>query len=699
MTKRKLLTGASYPLGATCDADGVNFALFSAHATRVELCVYSSDGQREVARYDLPEVSNHVWHGYLPKAGAGTVYGYRVHGPYQPDRGHRFNPHKLVIDPYARSLVGKFVWNDCHYGYQLDDPESEQPDDRDNQQFMPKARVITEPTAAVRRHRRIPESDMVIYEAHAKGFTMLHPEIPEHERGTFAGLAHPKALEYLKSLGITSVELMPVNSFVTEPFLLEKGLRNYWGYNTLAFFAPHQDYQSGEDIFEVRRMVESIHDAGMEVILDIVFNHTAEGSRLGPTLSFRGIDNLSYYRLMPDDRRLYINDTGCGNTMNMTHPRVIQWVMDCLRYWVGVMGVDGFRFDLAPVLGRELHGFDQGSGFFDALQQDPLLAGTKFIAEPWDIGPGGYQLGHFPPGWSEWNDRYRDTVRQYWRGDPGILPDFARRVHGSSDLFEHSGRCPSASVNFVTSHDGYTLADLVSYKERHNEANGEDNRDGHRNNHSDNFGVEGSTDDTAINILRWRQQKNFLATNILSQGIPMILMGDEIGRTLQGNNNAYCQDNELNWFPWENISGQASQQKAFLAHLIDLRRRFFGFSMDQYIHESDSPEDPGMKWFNAAGEEMETRDWTERKLKTLGNLLSYIDPASGEREQFLLIFHAERDAISFDLPKVEGVRDWEVMFDTGLEGGIPSPDNCIVESRMRLFSCSSAMLLARHEAG
>ncbi len=697
MTVEALRIGLPYPLGATWDGEGINFALFSEHAVRVELCLYSDDGVHEIKRYDLPDVSNHVWNGYLPKAGPGTVYGYRVHGPYQPHLGHRFNPHKLLLDPYAKALVGEFVWSDTHYGFESSDADKDTLlDSRDNQQFMPKCKVVVDPQALqVSPANRIAKSQSVIYETHLKGFTMLHPAIPPQDRGTFAGLSHPESLAYLKSLGVTSIELLPVQSFISESFLVNKGLSNYWGYNTLSFFTPHQSYLSGHDILECRHAIERIHDAGMEVILDVVFNHTAEGSRLGPTLSFRGIDNLSYYRLQAEDKRFYINDTGCGNTVNLSHPRVVQWVMDCLRYWVTVMGVDGFRFDLAPVLGREVHGFDQGSGFFDALLQDPVLAGIKFIAEPWDIGPGGYQLGRFPAGWSEWNDRFRDTVRRFWRGDPGVLPEFARRIHGSSDIFEHSGRRPSSSINFVTSHDGYTLADLVSYKERHNQANGEDNRDGHHENYSDNFGVEGPTEDTGVNIWRRRQQRNILATNILSQGIPMLLSGDEIGRSQAGNNNAYCQDNELNWFPWEEISDTADQQKIFTRHLLALRRQLHIFSLDDYIHEPSDPNDPSMEWYGPTGQLMQAGHWGEHHSKTVGSLSTCKIPGTDQQERVLMIFHAGRDAITFQLPALPGVSSWEVLFDTGLVTGIPDPDNCTVESRLRLFSCSSVLLRAR----
>ncbi|MDF1762231.1 MAG: glycogen debranching protein GlgX, partial [Oleibacter sp.] len=700
MSTENMLVGLHYPLGATWDGDGVNFALFSEHATRVELCLYSSDGVHEIKRYDMPDVSNHVWNGYLPKAAPGTVYGYRVHGPYQPHLGHRFNPNKLLLDPYAKALVGEFVWSDTHYGFENDDVDKDTSlDSRDNQQFMPKCKVVVDPQALqVSAINRITKPRSVIYETHLKGFTMLHPDIPLTDRGTFAGLSHRQSLAYLKSLGVTCIELLPVQSFINESFLVNKGLSNYWGYNTLSFFTPHQSYLSGDDILECRMAIEAIHDAGMEVILDVVFNHTAEGSRLGPTLSFRGIDNLSYYRLQAEDKRFYINDTGCGNTVNLSHPRVVQFVMDCLRYWVTVMGVDGFRFDLAPVLGREKQGYDPGSGFFDALLQDPILAGIKFIAEPWDIGPGGYQLGNFPAGWSEWNDRYRDTVRRFWRGDPGVLPEFARRIHGSSDIFEHSGRRPSSSINFVTSHDGLTLADLVSYRERHNLANGEDNRDGHSENYSDNFGVEGETTDPAVNILRRRQQRNILATIITSQGIPMILAGDEMGRTQQGNNNAYCQDNELNWFPWDTLTGPAEQQRAFVQHLLELRKKLHIFALDEYIHEPQNTNDPSIEWYGASGQLMQASNWGEHHTKTVGSLSTCNIPGSDQQERLLMIFHAGLEDITFRLPDLPGTERWELLFDTGLASGIPDPDNCTVESQLQLFSCSSVLLRARTAA-
>ncbi|MDP1933058.1 MAG: glycogen debranching protein GlgX [Gammaproteobacteria bacterium] len=694
-----LLPGLPYPLGATWDGDGVNFALFSANAERVELCLFTPDGSRELQRLVLPELTNQVWHGYLPKAGPGTVYAYRVYGPWQIHLGHRFNPHKLLLDPYCRQLCGQFIWSDTHYAFDVNHPDKDMKfDKRDNKAFMPKCVVVTDTPGSTLRHHRIPAKKTILYETHLKGFTIAHPAIPPEHRGRFLGMAHKDIIAYLKSLGITSIELLPVQSFISESFLIDKNLSNYWGYNPLCFFAPHQDYLSHNSILECRQMVEAFHEAGIEVILDIVFNHTAEGGRLGPTLSLRGIDNLSYYRLQPEDKRFYINDTGCGNTLNLMHPRVVQLIMDCLRYWAATMQVDGFRFDLAPVLGRESYGFDQGSGFFDTVQQDPVLAGIKLIAEPWDIGPGGYQLGRFPPGWSEWNDRYRDTVRRFWRGDAGVLPEFARRLHGSSDIFERDGRRPSASVNFVTSHDGFTLNDLVSYRERHNEINGEENQDGHRENYSDNFGVEGPTRDTTINVLRLRQQKNFLCTLLLSQGTPMLLGGDEFCRTLHGNNNAYCQDNVISWMNWESIGDDGRWQQRFTSHLTALRRRFSFLFFDRYVHEPLQQDDPEIAWYNSGGERMQPGHWQEHNARTLGYMLSGKDPVTGERVQLMIVFHADRAALGMHLPEVPGVALWEILLDTGTQSGIPDPENCYVVSRLNLYSCSTVMLLARNDS-
>ncbi len=643
----------------------------------------------------LPSLSNQIWHGYLPNAGPGTLYGYRVHGPYQTHLGHRFNPNKLLLDPYCRQLFGKYIWSDTHCGYDPTQSDKDtKMDKRDNKDFMPKGVVVDEISGSSRRYHRVPMKQTSIYETHLKGFTILHPAVPTGLRGCFAGMAHKEIISYLKALGISSIELLPVQSFISERFLQKKNLSNYWGYNPLCFFAPHQSYLAGYDVLEFRRMVDKYHEAGIEVILDVVFNHTAEGGRHGPTLSFRGIDNLSYYRLSAEDKRHYINDTGCGNTVNTEHPRVIQLVMDCLRYWALSMQIDGFRFDLAPIMGREARGYDQGSGFFDALQQDPTLAGIKMIAEPWDIGPGGYQLGHFPMGWSEWNDRYRDTVRRFWRGDFSMLPDFARRIHGSSDIFESAGRRPSASINFICSHDGFTLNDLVSYRERHNESNGEGNRDGHRENYSDNYGLEGPARSAEIDVLRHRQRRNFLTTLFFSQGTPMLLGGDEFGRTLYGNNNAYCQDNMLSWMAWEQIHEDGVRLQKFTAMLIGLRKRLQFLFPDRYIHEQRGPDDHVIDWYHSNGEMMQPLQWQEQYSRTLAYRLSGTDPGSGEYRHLLVIFHADRIELTFNLPMLAGVVRWEVLVDTAEETGVSEAGPCFVSSRLKMFSCSTAVLLA-----
>lgn len=690
----RLDAGTLNPLGAYWDGQGVNFALFSAHAEKVELCLYSADGSQEIRRYVLPEQTNQVWHGYLPGARPGTVYAYRVYGPYQPDLGHRFNPNKLLLDPYARQLCGEFIWTDRHYAY---DPTAREGDlsfdTRDNADCMPKCVVGVDKTGVVPGENRIPKRDTIIYEAHVKGLSKLHPELPQEIQGTFRGLGSKAIIGYLKSLGITSLELLPVQGFLNEPFLVEKGQTNYWGYNALTFFAPHRAYLSGTDIYEFREMVDHLHDANIEVILDVAYNHTAEGGNKGPTYSFRGIDNLSYYRLQAENKRYYINDSGCGNTLNVMHPQVIRMIMDSLRYWVQVMQVDGFRFDLAASLGRETYGYDQCSGFFDAILQDPVLQGTKFIAEPWDIGPGGYQLGNFPPGWCEWNDRYRDTVRRFWRGDAGVLPDFARRVHGSSDIFEHSGRRPSASINFITSHDGFSLHDLVSYSRKHNEANLEDNRDGHTENFSDNFGVEGETFIDEIKAVRFRQRKNFLVTLLMSQGTPMLSAGDELGRTQLGNNNAYCQDNELSWINWQETREESKQMLSFVRNLIAIRKTYPLISQDKYIHESSDPADTNIYWYNPGGELMQSGHWEQHHLKTLGYLIS---TRAGEgRQAFLCIFHADRMPGSFTLPKLD-LSEWKVLLDTRYADGIPENHENIEDNSYTLDPYSSAVLLAEN---
>jgi isoamylase len=610
----RLAPGAPYPLGATWDGLGTNFAVFSANATRIDLCIFDPAGRREVKRLTLPEQTDEVWHGYLPGGRTGLTYGYRAYGPYDPPRGHRFNHHKLLLDPYARTTAGELRASEAMFGYRVNSPRADLSlDRRDSAPGMLKA-VVTSDTFnwADDRPPNIPWSDTVIYEAHVKGLSHQRGDLRPHERGTFAALADPAMIDHLRRLGVTAVELMPIHAFVQDRHLLEKGLRNYWGYNTLSFFSIEPRYLSENTIDEMKVAVRRLHAAGIEVILDVVYNHTAEGSELGPTLSFRGLDNASYYRLVPDSPRHYINDTGTGNTLNLSHPRVLQMVMDSLRYWVEDFHIDGFRFDLGVTLGREGNGFDPGSGFFDAIRQDPVMSRIKLISEPWDPGPGGYQLGQHPPGWAEWNDRYRDGVRRFWRGDDSTRSDFAARLAGSSDLFDHRGRRPWASVNFAACHDGFTLADTVSYAEKHNEANGEDNKDGTSDNNSANWGAEGLTDDPAILETRRHLQRALLATVFMSQGTPMLLAGDEFSRTQNGNNNAYCQDNETSWLDWvqaETMDGQSLA--AFVARLAELRHRHSILRCAKFLHGKDEPS-PGILdivWFDERGLILSDDDW------------------------------------------------------------------------------------------
>lgn len=664
-TAYEVVAGKPYPLGATVTSDGVNFALFSANATSVELCLFSSDGKKELQRIFLPEYTDGVWHGKLVGAGAGIVYGYRVHGSYTPKAGLRFNANKLLMDPYAKALVGEFEWSDSHYAYI---PGHENEDlsfsESDNAAFMPKAKVIERSEPPTPIASPIPWEDTVIYEVHVKGFTHLQRRLPPNLRGKYAGFGHPDVISYLKDLGVTSVEFLPVHGFIHDQFVEDKGLKNYWGYNSLNFFTPHADYAVGDAVIEFKEMVSALHEAGLEVILDVVYNHTGEGNQLGPTYSFRGLDNPSYYGLEAD-RRFYINDTGCGNTVNINHPRVLQMVMDSLRYWVSEMGVDGFRFDLASVLGREPEGFDACSGFFDAVRQDPVLNQVKLIAEPWDIGPGGYQLGNYPAGWSEWNDKYRDIVRRFWRGDSAMLPDFAKRIHGSSDLFEGGGRRPSASINFVASHDGFTTADLVSYNNRHNLANKEDNNDGHKGNFSYNHGVEGDTEDPSIIAMRNRQKRNLLATCLLSQGTPMLLGGDELGRSQNGNNNAYCQDSEISWFNWSEFDLNNWTLKNFVRRVIQLRRDIPLFRNPKYIHNpgEDEAQNLNIHWLNRAGSAMSESDWHDPNNHSLAWLLESIEP---EVSGVLTLFNADSRKQAFALP--EGWQ-WSLVLDTSKSDG------------------------------
>ncbi|WP_180284211.1 glycogen debranching protein GlgX [Azospirillum oleiclasticum] len=661
-----------YPLGANWDGLGSNFALFSANATKVELCLFDQEGRRELERIELPEYTDEVWHGYLPDARPGTVYGYRVHGPYDPAAGHRFNPNKLLLDPYAKQLVGALRWSDAHFGYRVGAARGDLSfDRRDSAAGMPKCMVV-DPAFTWGSDRRLgtPWDSTILYETHVRGYTMRHPEVPQRVRGTFSGLGHAAVVDYIRSLGVTAVELLPIHAFADDRHLVAKGLKNYWGYNSMGFFAPDPRYMATTFVNEFKEMVARFHDAGIEVILDVVYNHTAEGNEMGPTLSFKGIDNASYYRLAPDPR-YYINDTGTGNTLNLSHSRVLQMVNDSLRYWVTEMHVDGFRFDLATILGREPHGFDQGGGFLHSCRQDPVLSQVKLIAEPWDCGPGGYQVGGFPPGWAEWNDRYRDTVRSYWKGDEGKLPDLAARLTGSADLFNRRGRKPWASVNFITAHDGFTLADLVSYNHKHNEANGEGNNDGHSHNLSWNHGAEGPTDDPEVAALRQRQMRNLLATLLLSQGTPMLLAGDEFARSQNGNNNAYCQDNPVSWFDWEAIDDDGRALTDFVRRLIALRRshrllRRGRFLTGAYNAELDVKD---VTWITPAGIEKKTEQWGDPFARCLGMLLDGRAQATGIKKAgtdstLLLIVNAHHEVVPFRLPKVAGGTQWLRLVDT-----------------------------------
>jgi glycogen operon protein len=675
--KSRIAEGSPNPLGANWDGLGVNFSLFSANATKVELCLFDETGRTELERIELPEYTNEVWHGYLPDARPGTTYGYRVHGPYDPAAGHRFNPNKLVLDPYAKAHVGALDWDDACFGYTLGKDDLTF-DTRDSAPFMPKGRVI-DPAFTWGRERapRVPWDRTIVYETHVRGYTRLHPAVPEPMRGTYAGLGRKEVVDYIRSLGVTSVELLPIHSFVNDSYLLDKGLTNYWGYNTIGFFAPDPRYSAVPDFVfaEFKEMVARLHDAGLEVILDVVYNHTAEGNERGPTLSFRGIDNASYYRLMPDEARYYINDTGTGNTLNMSHPRVLQMVTDSLRYWVTEMHVDGFRFDLGTILARETYGFDEGHGFLDSCLQDPVLSSVKLIAEPWDIGPGGYQVGGFPPGWAEWNDKFRDTTRAWWKGDEGKLAEMATRLAASADCFNRRGRKPWASVNFVTAHDGFTLHDLVSYNEKHNEANGEDNRDGHSDNISWNHGAEGPTDDGEIVALRERQKRNMLATLLLAQGTPMLLAGDEFGRTQQGNNNAYCQDNEISWVNWD-FGEREVELAEFVRKAIALRMSFPILRRSRFLTGEYNPEldVKDVRWLDPAGTDIDDDQWQEAHARCFGMLLDGRAQASGIKRPamdatVLLVLNAHHDVVKFTIPEVVGGNTWRCLLDTNAPEG------------------------------
>jgi isoamylase len=667
----RIWPGDPYPLGATYDGAGTNFSLFSETAEAVELCLFDDAG--EETRIPLTETDGFVWHGYVPWVGPGQRYGYRVHGPYDPANGLRCNPGKLLLDPYAKAVEGEVRWDEALFAYRFGDPESR--NDDDSAPYTPKSVVINPYFDwGEDRSPRTPYHETVIYEAHVKGLTERHPGLPERERGTYAGLADPITIDYLSELGVTAIELMPVHQFVHDDVLLQRGLSNYWGYNSIGFFAPHNGYAAsggrGEQVQEFKLMVRSLHEAGIEVILDVVYNHTAEGNHLGPTLGFRGIDNQAYYRLVDGDPRYYMDTTGTGNSLNVQHPHALQMIMDSLRYWVTEMHVDGFRFDLASTLARELHAVDRLSAFFDLVQQDPVVSQVKLIAEPWDVGEGGYQVGNFPPLWTEWNGKYRDSVRDFWRGEP-VLPEFASRLTGSSDLYADDGRRPWASINFVTCHDGFSLHDLVSYDHKHNEANGEDNRDGTDDNRSWNHGAEGETTDPAIRALRLRQQRNFLATLFLSQGVPMLSHGDEMSRTQRGNNNAYCQDNELAWMPWRRdpelagFVGRVSELRG--AHPVFRRRRFF----EGRTHGGALDGERDIVWLTPAGEEMTEADWHTGYARAVAVYLNgdaITEPDSrGQRvrdDSFLLLLNAHSEPITFRLPDTSFGEHWEVSLDT-----------------------------------
>ncbi|CAM2143328.1 Glycogen operon protein GlgX homolog [Pararobbsia alpina] len=708
----RLLAGAPYPLGATWDGLGVNFAVFSANADKIELCVFDTAGRKELARFAMPECTDEIWHGYLPGAQPGMRYGYRAYGTYHPKQGLRFNPHKLLVDPYARQLSGPVHWSDSLFGYRRQSNRVDlSMDRRDSAPAVPKSIVTAESFDwSLDRKPNVPWTDTVIYEAHVRGVSMLRDDVRPPERGTFAALGEQAFIEHLKRLGVTSLELLPIHAFVNDRFLLARGLRNFWGYNTLSYFAPETSYLSGGDTNELRVAVRQLHAAGIEVLLDVVYNHTCEADELGPTLSWRGLDNASYYRLVEGDERHQVNDTGCGNTVNAAHPRVLQMIMDSLRHWATSYNIDGFRFDLGSTLGREAHGFDPGAGFFDAVRQDPVLNRLKLISEPWDIGPGGYQVGHHPPGWAEWNDRFRDGVRRYWRGDAGQRPDLASRITGSAEMFNHQHRRPWATVNFIAAHDGFTLADVVAYNDKHNEANGEDNRDGHNENCSANWGVEGTTDDPEILAVRARVARAMLAMPFISLGTPMLLAGDEFGRTQSGNNNAYCQDNVVSWVDWRSANKPENVVLTqYTAYLARLRREHYLLREPRFLY-GDRDVLPGVRdieWFNVDGQPPTAEEWQDPNERVLvcrragparapesgragwrnegryderddtrgdtrdeGGDASRADPA--DTDVLLMIFNSQRDAVTITLPAP--ALEWDLLLDSAEPTGMRSHD-------------------------
>jgi len=706
--KRTILPGRPYPQGATWDGAGSNFAIYSEAAEKVECCLFQDVGSAQAEQIELKERTNYVWHCYLPGIQPGQLYGYRVHGPYEPAKGHRFNPNKLLVDPYARATAGKVEWSAPVFPYQLGHEDEDLAIDKnDSAAGMPKS-VVVNPYFDWEQDRppRTPLSESVIYELHVRGFTKRHPDVPEELRGTYAGLASQASIAYLKALGITAVELMPVHDFLDDKHLIDRGLTNYWGYNTTNFFSPDSRYSSSGDtggqVAEFKTMVKALHRAGIEVILDVVYNHTSEGNHMGPMLSFRGVDNATYYRLVPDNARYYMDYTGTGNSLNVRHPQVLKLIMDSLRYWVQEMHVDGFRFDLAATLARELHDVDRLSAFFDVINQDPVISQVKLIAEPWDVGEGGYQVGKFPVLWAEWNGKYRDTVRRYWKSDDGQLSDLAYRLTGSSDLYQSDGRHPSASINFVTAHDGFTLNDLVSYNEKHNEANKEDNQDGTNDNASWNMGVEGPTSDPKILELRERQKRNLLATLLLSQGVPMICGGDEIDRTQQGNNNAYCQDNEISWYDW-NLNEQRLSLLKFTKKLVALRRshpnlRRRKFYQDRSIRRSEARD---IVWLRPDGKEMTDEEWTAGWVRCLGVMLNgetldHVDEA-GEPildDTFLMLLNCHHEPIDFYLPPAPTNSKWEVVLYTDKPAAEPGKVGVGRGKRLPLVRQSLALLRA-----
>ncbi|MFC6325114.1 glycogen debranching protein GlgX [Microbacterium koreense] len=696
--------GSPYPLGATYDGNGTNFALFSEQAERVELCLFDADGIE--SRVDLVEFDAFVWHAYLPNVQPGQRYGYRVHGPYDPVNGLRFNPNKLLLDPYAKAVDGHITWGQEVFSYDFGYPDSRNDDDSAAQMMKG---VVINPFYdwSGDRQPKTPYAETLIYEAHVKGLTALNGLIPEEQRGTYSGIAHPAVIEHLKKLGVTALELMPVHQFVNDSTLQEKGLSNYWGYNTISFFAPQNTYAAsgaqGQQVQEFKGMVKALHDEGIEVILDVVYNHTAEGNHLGPTLSMRGIDNSAYYRLEADDQRYYTDYTGTGNSLNAGNPHALQLIMDSLRYWVLEMHVDGFRFDLASALAREFYDVDRLSTFFELVQQDPVVSQVKLIAEPWDVGPGGYQVGNFPPQWTEWNGKYRDTVRDFWRGEPQALGEFASRLTGSSDLYAHSGRWPVASINFVTAHDGFTLRDLVSYDEKHNAANGEDNNDGESHNRSSNHGVEGPTDDPAVLTLRAQQQRNFIATLLLSQGVPMLSHGDELGRTQSGNNNGYAQDNETTWVHWDAVDQPLIEFTAAVArlrrdHPTFRRRRFFD---GRPVRRAEGEPIPDIVWLRPDGTVMQPEDWDSGFGLAIGVFLNGDGIRERDRrgqalsdQHFIILFNAGTEPVDFTIPTAEYSPRWDVVIDTAgarADGPPLDPGGSVV------LEAKSLMLLREHD--